>query len=307
MQHPPVSTAPAALADSAGVWHHLLTFLRLDDADLIRKLLQTAVIVMVAWGATRLLAGLSRRIERAAQEHDPTRVSDAERRGRTLAGLMRSIGTSVIVITALLTILDLFVNVAPLLAGLGVVALAFSLGAQGLVKDFIGGFFILLEHQFRVGDVVRIAGVEGTVERLTLRSTTLRDGYGVSHFVANGQITVVSNLTRQWSRAVVDVTVAYREDIDRVLTLLREEVHQFVEDPAWKPMVNGEPRVAGVERLGEAGVVLRLWIDVYPGTQSDAEREVRRRIKNRFDREGIEISVPRIVRLVNEPPNSPGA
>jgi moderate conductance mechanosensitive channel len=299
MQHPPA--APPALPDSAGVWNHLLTLLRLDDADLLRKLLQTVVILALAWLAMRLLRGLARRIERAAHDHDPTRVSDAERRGRTLAGLMQSIGTAVIAITALLTILDLFVNVAPLLAGLGVVALAFSLGAQGLVKDFIGGFFILLEHQFRVGDVVRVAGVEGTVERLTLRSTTLRDGYGVSHFVANGQITVVSNLTRQWSRALVDVTVAYREDVDRVLSLLQEEVRQFADDPAWKPMVNGEPRVAGVERLSDAGVVLRLWVDVYPGMQSDAEREVRRRIKNRFDREGIEISVPRMVRVVNEP------
>ena len=100
---------------------------------------------------------------------------------------------------------------------------------------------------------------------------------------------------------MVDVTVAYREDVDRVFDLLRDEVRQFVEDPVWKPMVSGDPRVAGVERLGDAGVVPRLWIDVHPGTQSDAEREVRRRIKNRFDREGIEISVPRIVRVVNEP------
>ena len=298
MQH---ASAPPSLPDSAAVWKHLLAALRLDDPELIRKLLQTAVILVLAWLAMRLVRGLAQRIERAARDHDPTRVSDAERRGRTLAGLMQSIGTAVITIVALLTVLDLFVNVAPLLAGLGVVALAFSLGAQGLVKDFIGGFFILLEHQFRVGDVVRIAGVEGTVERLTLRSTTLRDGYGVTHFVANGQITVVSNLTRQSSRAVVDVTVAYREDLDRVLSLLQEEVRQFVEDPAWKPMVSGEPRVAGVERLAEEGVMLRLWVDVYPGTQSDAERELRRRIKNRFDREGIEISVPRMVRVVNEP------
>jgi small-conductance mechanosensitive channel len=295
------ASAPPSLPDSAGVWKNLLAALRLDDPELIRKLLQTAVILALAWLAMRLLRALARRIERAARDHDPTRVSDAERRGRTLAGLMQSVGTAVITIVALLTVLDLFVNVAPLLAGLGVVALAFSLGAQGLVKDFIGGFFILLEHQFRVGDVVRIAGVEGTVERLTLRSTTLRDGYGVSHFVANGQITVVSNLTRQWSRAVVDVTVAYREDVDRVLSLLQEEVRQFAEDPAWKPMVSGEPRVAGVERLAEAGVMLRLWVDLYPGTQSDAERELRRRIKNRFDREGIEISVPRLVHVVNEP------
>ena len=98
---------------------------------------------------------------------------------------------------------------------------------------------------------------------------------------------------------MVDVTVAYREDVDRVFDLLRDGVRQFVEDPAWKPMVSGEPRVAGLERLGDAGVVPRLWIDVYSGTQSDAERDVRRRIKNRFDRE--EISVPRIVRVVNEP------
>lgn len=276
--------------------------LGLDDQLLTRKLISAAVILAVAWGALRLLRLLTRRIERAARDGDPARLSEAEQRGRTIAQLLRSVGWVVVGVTALLMVLNLFISIAPLIAGLGVVGLAVSFGAQGLVKDVIAGFFVLVENQFRVGDVVRIGGVEGAVEHLTLRTTVLRDGHGVVHFVPNGQITVVSNLTRHWSRAVVDVGVAYTEDVDRVMSVLRGALAEFAGDPAWRPLVLETPNVAGVQRLGESGFEIRVWVNVAPGRQAEVERELRRRFKNRLDEEGIALAVPqRIVHLTQAP------
>ena len=277
--------------------HRVLAFLRLDDAEFVHKLTQAVIIIALAWGALWIVRGLARRIGRAAHGGAAAegRVTDVGRRGRTLADLVRSVGSTVVVLAATLMVLDLFINIGPLVAGLGVVGLAVSFGAQALVKDVIAGFFLLLENHYGVGDVVRVANVEGTVERVTLRSTVLRDGHGVVHFVPNGQVDVVSNLTRQWSRAVVDVGVSYREDVDRAMTVLREVLQEFGADPAWRDRIMGEPTVAGVEALGESRVELRAWVNVVPGAAGDAERELRRRIKNRFDKEGIEIPVPQRV------------
>lgn len=281
------------------VFHRVLAFLRLDDAELVRRLIQAGVIVGLAWGARWLVRGLARRIAHAARAGAPGRLTEVERRGATLADLVRSVGGTVVVLAAALMVLDLFINIGPLVAGLGVVGLAVSFGAQTLVKDVIAGFFLLLENHYGVGDVVRIANVEGTVERVTLRSTVLRDGHGVVHFVPNGQVEVVSNLTRQWSRAVVDVGVSYGVDVDRAMQVLREVLREFGSDASWRDRVVGEPTVAGVEALGESRVELRAWVNMVPGAHGDAERELRRRIKNRFDKEGIETPVPqRMVRMV---------
>lgn len=272
-----------------------------DDPHVTAKLIAAAVILTAAWGALRLLALLARRIERTAlAAESPGRITEATQRGRTLADLLSSVGRVVVLITATLMVASLFISIAPLIAGLGVVGLAVSFGAQGLVKDVIGGFFVLFENQYRVGDVVRIAGVEGAVEHLTLRTTTLRDGHGVKHFVPNGQIGVVSNLTRDFSRAVVDVGVAYSEDVDRVIAVLRHAAAEFAVDPQWTSLVLGEPTVAGVQRVGDGAVDIRVWVNVHPGSHSDAERELRRRFKNRLDQEGIALAVPR--RMVHVTP-----
>lgn len=278
-----------------GIVARLLEFLRVDAAGLGRELLESAVVVAVAWMLSRLLRLVTRRIERAAAKNDPLRMTAAAQRGRTLAHLVQSTGVAVLVIAAGLFILSRFVNIAPLLAGVGIVTIAVSFGAQGLVKDFIAGFFILLEDQFRVGETIRVGGVEGRVERMSLRTATLRDGTGPLHFIPNGSIGVVSNLSRDWARALVDVGVAYREDVDRVIALLRRLLTEFAADPAWKGVIVGQPTVAGLQRIGESSVDVRVWVDVFPGKQAEVERELRRRIKNRLDEEGIAMPFPQRV------------
>jgi small conductance mechanosensitive channel len=280
-------------------WLDRLTdFLGLGDAELTAKLLQAAIILALAWGGYRLLRLVAGRIERAAKDHA---LSEAEQRGHTLARLCLSFGTGFIAIAAALMILGLFINIAPLIAAAGVAGLAVSFGAQSLVKDLIAGFFIIFENQYRLGDVVRIAGVEGSVSHMSLRSTVLRDGQGVVHFVPNGQITVVSNETRQWSRALLDVSVPYSANIDRVIDVLRAMLAAFAAEAVWKDVVVGEPTVAGVQKLGETAVELRLWVNTIPGKQGDAARELRRRVKLTFDQEGIALPVPpRVVHLSAE-------
>ncbi len=184
--------------------------LGLNLSDVLQKGLQAGGIIILAWIGIRLLEVLTRRLEVLVEDEDPTTVSAAEQRAHTLGQLLNSIGGVVITIGAGLTILNLFINIAPLLAGVGVAGLAISFGAQSLVKDVIGGFFILLENQFGVGDIVKINGTGGVVERTTMRVVMLRDVHGGLHVIPNGSITGVSNMTRGWSRAVLDTEWATR-------------------------------------------------------------------------------------------------
>jgi small conductance mechanosensitive channel len=193
---------------------------------------------------------------------------------------------------AVLLTLNVFIDIAPLLAGAGILGLAVSFGAQSLVKDVISGFFYLVEGQFAMGDVIEVAGRTGVVERMTLRMVVLRDAHGTVHMVPNGQITTVSNMTRKWSCAVVDVGVAYGSNLDRALAVFRDEAERFASDPAWQSKLDGEPEIAGVNALDESAVTIRTLIRTHAGQHWAVGREFRRRIKNRLDREGIEIPFP---------------
>jgi small conductance mechanosensitive channel len=184
------------------------------------------------------------------------------------------------------------VDLGPLLAGAGVVGLAISFGAQSLVKDVISGLFILVENQFGVGDVVRLEGVSGAVEKMTLRVVVLRDVHGVVHIVPNGEIKKVSNLTRTWSRVVLDVAVAYKEDPDRVMQVMREVGRELGEDAQWKPLLIEPVEVPGIESFGESSVNIRIQAKTLPLKQWDVARELRRRLKHRFEAEGIEVPFP---------------
>jgi small conductance mechanosensitive channel len=169
-----------------------------------------------------------------------------------------------------------------------------SFGAQSLVKDVISGTFILMEGQFGIGDVVRIGDTAGQVEKITLRTTTLRDFEGVVHIIPNGEITKVSNLTKTWSRAVLDIGVSYREDVDRVISVLRRLGAEFLRDPDWGPLVLEEAEVLGVQSLGDSAVVIRLQVRTLPLKQWEVARELRRRVKARFDAEQIQIPFPHV-------------
>lgn len=280
-------------------WLDRLTdWLGLGDTRLTGKLLQALILLVLAWAAIRVLRFIARRVERTALGH-----GHADARGQTLARLVQSVGTVLIGVAAGLMALSLFFNIAPLLATVGVAGLAISFGAQSLVKDVIAGFFILLENQYQLGDTVRIAGREGTVSHLTLRATVLRDGAGVVHFIPNGQIDVVSNQTRNWSRAVVDVGVAYESDIDRVNGVLRQIIARLAADAAWAPRLTGESSVAGIQQLGDSAVTVRIWVNTVPGAQGDVKSELLRRIKLAFDQEGISMPYPqRVVHLTQEKP-----
>ena len=244
-------------------------------------------IALFLWWVLRMVI---RRIEKSLGQPQPGALTVSEQRTRTLVGLLRSVGRVIIVVTFMFMMMSAVgLDLGPLLAGAGVVGLAISFGAQSLVKDVISGLFILIENQFGVGDVVRIEGVSGAVERMTLRVVALRDVHGVVHIVPNGQITKVSNLTRTWARVVLDVSVAYREDTDHVIEVMRGVGQVLWEDEEWKPLLVDAPEVPGIESFDSGSVTIRMTAKTLPLKQWDVARELRRRLKRRFEEEEIEV------------------
>ncbi len=263
-------------------------FLWLRTSGLRLLLIAAASVLLV-----RLLSSLVDRILHLMANGSGVTISEAEKRARTMASLLRTVGTAFIIVVAVLMALrEIGLDITPLLAGAGVAGLAIGFGAQSLIKDVIAGFFILMEDQFHVGDVIQAAGVSGQVERMSLRTTIVRDLQGTVHFIPNGEIKVASNLTKEWSRAVLEVGIDYQEDLDRTLHVLAEVGRELAADASSGPMVLEPPQVLGVESLGESQVTLRLLLKTLPSKQWDVARELRRRIKNRFDREKIAIPYP---------------
>lgn len=271
--------------DDLEAWVHL------SRAAILGGAVRLIFVWVLAWLANRLVKVLAKRIVDRVDDGDDSRLTSAEKRGQTIALLLRSLGRVVIVGVALLLSLNVFVDIGPLLAGAGILGLAVSFGAQSLVKDLIAGFFILFENQFAVGDDVEAGGKAGVVERMTLRAVILRDVRGVVHIIPNGQITTVSNLTRGWSRAVIDLTISYDTELDRALQVLRDEAARFEQDAEWSRNLSGPVQALGVQDLSNVGVVIRIVARTFPGSQFEVGRELRRRLKNRMDAEGIEIPI----------------
>jgi small-conductance mechanosensitive channel len=295
----------ALLATVGEVLRRLGEILRIDGEVLARSGARMIGIWLLAWLAFRVVRLASRRIERAVDDGDDSVTTLRERRGKTISQLLRSVGRVLILVIALLLTFNIFIDIGPILAGAGILGLAVSFGAQSLVKDVISGFFILFENQFAIGDVIEVAGKSGVVEKMTLRVVVLRDLQGTMHVVPNSEIKVVSNMTRGWSRSVVDVGVAYDEDVDRALAVVRDEAAQFSTDKVWGAQLDGPVEVPGVESLSDSAVIIRSLIRTQPGSQWNAAREFRRRLKNRFDRENIEIPYPQRrvrVRVEGMPP-----
>jgi small conductance mechanosensitive channel len=274
------------------VLRRLAAILRIDGEELARSGLRVLGIWLLAWLSYHVVRLAARRIEIAVDDGDDSVTTLRERRGQTISQLLRSVGGVAVFAVALLLSFNVFIDIGPILAGAGILGLAVSFGAQSLVKDVISGFFILVENQFAIGDVIEVAGKSGVVEKMTLRVVVLRDGEGIMHVVPNSEIKVVSNKTRGWSRAVVDVGVPYDENVDRALEVLRDEAAQFSTDKAWSSQLDGPVEVLGVESLSDSAVVLRTMIRTQPGSQWAVAREFRRRIKNRFDQEKLEIPFP---------------
>src|SRR3990172_5840362 len=246
-----------SVADLQAIAEWLAQQLSLDVGLLIRRGIQILAVLVLAYVGFRMLKLVTGRIEKSVDDGDPTTLSEREQRGKTLAQLLNSVGGVAIAVGAGLTILNFFIQIGPLLAGVGVAGLAISFGAQSLVKDVIAGFFILLENQFGVGDIVKVNGVGGVVERMTMRVVMLRDVHGVLHVVPNGSIDLVSNMTRGWARAIVDIGVAYKENVDNVIRVMRDVAAELWRDAEWKGLLFEEPAVWGVGQLADSSVNIR--------------------------------------------------
>jgi small-conductance mechanosensitive channel len=234
-----------------------------------------------------------------AQE-DPVaaRVAHARRRQRaeTMGAVLKSITTfAIFAVVVIMALAELGVNIGPLIAGAGIVGLALGFGAQTLVRDFLSGIFMLFEDQYGIGDVVDLGDAVGTVEAVTLRVTRLRDVNGTVWYVRNGEVLRVGNMSQNWARTVLDITVGYGEDLERVRRILGETCHELWETEDFRGRVMEEPEVWGVERMEADGVAVRVAIKTAPLEQWTVAREMRQRIKERFDREGIEIPFPQRV------------
>jgi moderate conductance mechanosensitive channel len=273
-----------------------LNFLRADAPKIL-------VIIALTFALISLLKVLTRRM-RSFGEHLPTGLRAQQL--RTLSGVVYSAGFFVLVFLALLQILPVLgINMGPLLASAGIAGLAIGFGAQTLVHDVINGIFILLENQYEVGDTVRIAGITGTVERMTLHSTLLRDDQGALSTVPNSKIDVVSNLTRDWAQVALHISVAYTENSDKVIGVLKEVGEGLRSDSSFSQMLVSDPQVPGIERVTGAEVDYMMLVKTRPGTQYAVTRELRRRIKESFEKNNIQPGGPSGMFAVNTSPGKP--
>ena len=253
-------------------------------------------IVLILIAATLVVAALQR-VVRRVRERIASRFDDREavKRAETIGRVIRYLVAVVVwLIAGTLVLAELGVSVAPVLGAAGVVGLAVGFGAQSLVRDYFTGFFLLLENQIRQGDVVRLGEHSGVVEELTLRYVRLRDYDGNVHFVPNGQVTTVVNLSRGHAFAVLDIGVAYREDLDRVMAVMQQVADELRADPAFAERILERFEIAGVDRWADSAVVIRGRFKVMPLEQWGVRREYLRRLKKAFDAEGIEIPFPHL-------------
>lgn len=216
-------------------------------------------------------------------------------RVRTLSRVVRyALTVATTVIAALLILGELGISVAPILGAAGVAGIAIGFGAQSLVKDYFTGFFLLLENQIRHGDVVEAGGKSGVVEELTLRYLRLRDYSGNVHFVPNNTISTVTNMSMGFAYAVVDADVAYGENVDRVIAVMRTVGEAMRQDPQFAPRILDELEIAGVDQWADSALVIRCRFRVAPLQQWNVRREFLQKLKEAFDREGIEIPYPHL-------------
>ena len=267
------------------------------DWELIaRSSTRIAMIMALLWVALRTSRSLLKRLGKRLLERDQDKgelAGEAAKRTDTLVKLLSQLTAIIIWVVAVLLILDqLGIDIAPLLASAGIAGLAIGFGAQNLVRDVITGFFMLLEDQVRVGDVAVINGTGGLVEKINFRTILLRDLSGTVHVFPNGTINTLANVTRDWSAYVFDVGVAYKEDTDRVVEIMRQVGKELKTDSAVGEFMLDDVEIFGVDNFADNAVVIKGRIRTRPIKQWDVGREFRRRLKKAFDSENIEIPFP---------------
>lgn len=264
----------------------------------------------IRWVAHKAITRVAHRAAKGVLPDRVNLVATERRRQRAeaMASLFKSIVTGLIVaVFGTMMLSEVGVDIAPIIASAGIVGVALGFGAQSLVKDFLSGVFMIIEDQYGVGDQVDLGEAIGTVEAVTLRITRVRDVNGTVWYVPNGQIMRVGNQSQNWARTVLDVNVAYHEDLARVRRVLGEVAHDLWEDEDFKGQVIEEPSVWGVQDLAIDGVTVRVVLKTTPGEQWAVAREMRQRIKARFDHEGIEMPFPQRVVWNRQQPAPAGA
>lgn len=276
-------------------------FLDLVLARGLRILFITLIAILAYVGLRYVIRILTANIQRIDGEAD----SEFDFRVQTILRFVRSVGIVIIVATAILTILsELDINVAPLIASVGVAGLALGLGAQTLVKDAIAGMFILMEDQFHVGDSIKTAGISGAVEGLSLRTTSIRDLNGTLHIVPNGEIRIVSNSSAGWSRARLELLIPYEHDVSQVMDELRSSLAELRLDDALKLVLLDDFSVTGPEELAEWGQRVRILAKVRPGQQWGVQRKLREHVLDTLNQHDITLAKPRSEIVVIEPQQS---
>jgi small-conductance mechanosensitive channel len=259
-----------------------------DGLRIVLILILTIVLIKVVQAIN---SRLFRRFRKDKQESD----EEFKKRIDTLSSIAGSILTICVIIVAIITIMgQLDIPIGPVLASAGIVGVALGFGAQHIVRDVISGFFILLDDQIRVGDVVQISGKGGLVERVNLRMTILRDLAGNVHYVRNGEINVVTNMTKGYSRYVFDIGVAYREDVDEVIEVIKEVDNNLRNDPQFKDDILEPIEILGLDQFADSAIIIKARTKTKPIKQWAVGREFNRRLKRRFDEKDIEIPFPHV-------------
>ena len=265
----------------------------IESLHFSKDVLHIIVILLLAWVlllVSRKLIGLFRNFLKKSAGS-----AEDERRIETLARIFRYVATVLITLVAgMLVLSELGISIAPFLGAAGVVGIAVGFGAQSLVKDFFSGFFMLLENQVRVGDAVELAGKLGVVEEVTLRNTVLRDNEGNVHYIPNGEITVVTNKSRGYAFALIDIGVAYREDLDEVYAVIRAAGAELRADPETGPKILEDIEIQGVQDWADSAVIVRCRIKTVAMEQWAVRRIFLARLKKAFDVHGIEIPYPHV-------------
>ncbi len=259
--------------------------------------IKIVIIGIAVWLLILILSKIIRKAVRVAVVPDKNMPPEAEKkREDTLIHIFNGALKIVIIVLALMMILqEIGVEIGPLLAGAGILGLAFGFGGQYLIRDIITGLFIILENQYRIGDVVNIDGTSGSVEEITLRLTTLRDLNGTMHHIPHGDIKRVANLSKKFARINLDMGVAYDTDLEHVIKVINKTGNELAEDPLYKEFILKPPQFLRVNDFADSAIILKILGDTKPLKQWEITGELRKRLKIAFDKEGIEIPFPQRV------------
>lgn len=279
--------------------------------DVLDWLKGSGIRVVVIVGIAILLQQIARSLiphavhgQVVRKEKKKRLIEEAEQRAETLSGFLVGVAVTLVWVAAFFMVLPEFkINIGPLLAGAGIVGIAIGFGAQGLIRDILSGLFIILEDQYAKGDWVQLGSIDGEVEYLGLRRTILRDFDGTHHTIPNGQITIASNYSKDWACVNMDVSVGYGEDMDHVMAVINEVCEDMAAETEWKRAIIQVPRVLRIQKFGDSGIDIKVWGTTKPMMQWGAMGEIRRRVKRRFDEEGIEIPWPHLKLYFGESPD----